>query len=64
MRTLTIVALACLALSNIGITRADAAPWCADYSDKSTNCGFTSFQQCQADISGVGGFCSPNPAAN
>ena len=62
MRTLAVVTLTCLALSYVGIGRAEAAPWCANYSDKSTNCGFTTFQQCEADISGVGGFCGPNPA--
>src|SRR5215472_11354134 len=24
------------------------------------NCGFTSFQQCLADVSGIGGFCTQN----
>ena len=37
--------------------------WCAQYSgmDGGTNCGFYTIQQCQAAISGVGGFCSPSP---
>jgi hypothetical protein len=61
MRTLTILALATVALSNAGGTRAQAAAWCAYYSDQSTNCGFATFEQCQADISGVGGICSRNP---
>ena len=30
-------------------------PWCAQYSgDGGTNCGFTTFQQCLADVSGIG----------
>ena len=34
-------------------------PWCAYYSGRgfggATNCGFTSFQQCMATVSGIGG---------
>ncbi len=61
MRTLTILALTALALLNVGDGRAQAAPWCAYYGDQSTNCGFETFAQCEADISGVGGMCSRNP---
>ena len=32
--------------------------WCAFYSNSSENCGFTSFQQCRASVSGVGGTCA------
>lgn len=36
-------------------------PWCAYYGkDSGTNCGFTTFEQCLADVSGIGGFCEPN----
>jgi len=37
-------------------------PWCAQYNDGSggMNCGFTAFQQCLADVSGIGGFCIQN----
>jgi hypothetical protein len=49
-----------------GAERASAAeyPWCAELKDRdgsSTNCGFTSFGQCMATVSGVGGFCRENP---
>jgi hypothetical protein len=48
----------------IGIgSRAQAQnyPWCADYAGfGSQNCGFTTFQQCQAALSGNGGFCNAN----
>jgi hypothetical protein len=39
-------------------------PWCAHYRFPldAVNCGFVNFQQCQATISGVGGFCYQNPA--
>lgn len=36
-------------------------PWCAAYSYRTKNCGFMTFQQCLATISGVGGSCEPNP---
>jgi hypothetical protein len=38
--------------------------WCAQYSGShggATNCGFYTLAQCQAAVSGVGGFCSPSP---
>jgi hypothetical protein len=59
-QTLALLALTGLALSYAGSARADEA-WCAYYEDQSTNCGFATFQQCEADISGVGGMCSRNP---
>ena len=41
--------------------RADG-PWCARYGTglEGSNCGFYSFEQCQAAISGNGGRCSQN----
>ena len=37
------------------------AKWCAVYSDGGgTNCGFSTYKQCRADISGVGGYCRRN----
>jgi hypothetical protein len=43
-------------------TRAEAEnyPWCADYSGGGTNCGFVTFEQCLATVSGIGGFCNRN----
>jgi hypothetical protein len=39
-------------------TRADGS-WCAHYGRSgATNCGFHSFEQCQAAVSGTGGFCT------
>ena len=62
-----------LSLSILGIviatvalgSRAEAQnyPWCAQYSGEmggATNCGFVSFEQCLADVSGIGGFCMLN----
>ena len=42
--------------------------WCAQYDEAGTNCGFTSFSQCNEAISGNGGWCDRNllaaPMAN
>jgi hypothetical protein len=36
-------------------------PWCANYSGRGgTNCYFSTWAQCQAAVSGVGGYCSQN----
>jgi hypothetical protein len=35
-------------------------PWCTYYSKDGTNCGFVSFEQCLADVRGIGGFCQQN----
>jgi hypothetical protein len=63
MRTIpiTATALAGFLLSSIG-AHADGT-WCAQYggSNGGTNCGFYSFQQCEAARSGNGGFCYQNP---
>jgi tetratricopeptide (TPR) repeat protein len=34
------------------------AYWCANYRTGGTNCGFSTFGQCQAAVSGAGGFCN------
>jgi hypothetical protein len=38
-------------------------PWCAIYDMEGsvTNCGFVSREQCSWTVSGVGGYCAPNP---
>jgi hypothetical protein len=45
-----------------GPAQAQNYPWCAlygtPYSD--TSCGFVSYEQCMASVSGVGGFCQKN----
>jgi hypothetical protein len=58
MRRISVIwmTLAALSVSSIG---AHAATWCAYYGRQGgRNCGFHSFEQCQAAISGNGGFCS------
>jgi hypothetical protein len=51
----------------------DPYPWCAVYGGRGgggTNCGFTTWEQCMATVSGIGGFCNrnqfynPRPAAS
>ncbi len=36
-------------------------PWCANYSKGCMSCSFVTRDQCMADVSGIGGFCEPNP---
>jgi len=41
----------------------DPYPWCARYSGGmggASNCGFSTLEQCQATVSGIGGSCEPN----
>jgi Protein of unknown function (DUF3551) len=42
--------------------RAQNYPWCAHYGTPydDTSCGFVSYEQCMASVSGVGGFCEKN----
>jgi hypothetical protein len=38
-------------------------PWCAQYGgsgDGGRNCGFSTYAQCMATVSGIGGFCERN----
>jgi Protein of unknown function (DUF3551) len=64
MRLLLFVLGICVALLSIGTrTEAQNYPWCAYYSASGgggTNCGFLTFQQCMATVSGIGGFCNQN----
>jgi len=36
-----------------------AYPWCAKYTSRvdATSCYFTSYRQCEATVSGIGGYC-------
>jgi hypothetical protein len=45
----------------------DPYPWCAVYGGSmsgSSNCGFRTWQQCMATVSGIGGSCEPNQFYN
>ena len=59
---LFILGISVAIVSNENRAEAQNYPWCAQYSggDGGMNCGFTTFQQCLATISGIGGFCVQN----
>jgi Protein of unknown function (DUF3551) len=63
MRTVPLIsiAFAALLLSTMG-ARAGGG-WCANYGTghSGSDCSFNSFEQCQATLSGLSGFCQPNP---
>ena len=64
MRSIAIVSIMFATLS-LCANEAQAAPWCAQYGGRGgggTNCGFYSYQQCTAALSGNGGICSRNGA--
>src|SRR5215831_17956432 len=66
MRTIPFVLIAFVALSlPTSAARAEAnGGWCANYGtglDGAINCSYTSFEQCRATVSGIYGFCTPNP---
>jgi len=69
---LAAIALAALTLSAAAPARAyekpyDPYPWCAAYGydmGGASNCGFLTWEQCMATVSGVGGFCEPNQFYN
>jgi hypothetical protein len=54
-----------IGVGTVGIgNRAEAQnyPWCLIYGTDfgGKNCGFTTFQQCQDTVRGIGGFCMQN----
>jgi uncharacterized protein DUF3551 len=63
MRAISLISVT-LATLALGATNAAAGSYCATYSDQkggSENCTFTSLAQCQAQVSGLGGWCRANP---
>ena len=62
MRTIVIVAATLAALPLTSIHARAEGSWCAYYTKGATNCGFHSYAQCLADVTGIGGSCAPNPA--
>jgi hypothetical protein len=63
MRFLILLPVISLAIAATG-THAGAQnyPWCAHYGKGGgdLNCGFSTWDQCLADVSGIGGFCERN----
>src|ERR1700749_2328279 len=59
-----------VAIAGAGMTLTAAAssaqaqnyPWCPHYGTPydDTSCGFVSYEQCMASVSGIGGFCQKN----
>jgi Protein of unknown function (DUF3551) len=64
MRTIPIIltTFAALSLSMFG-ARASNGSWCANYGTghSGIDCSFKSMEQCLATLSGLSGFCAPNP---
>ncbi|HEX3939501.1 MAG TPA: DUF3551 domain-containing protein [Xanthobacteraceae bacterium] len=64
MKTLIFLAVAIAGAATLAApAQAQNYPWCAQYGGSSgspTNCGFSTYRQCQEDISGIGGFCVRN----
>jgi Protein of unknown function (DUF3551) len=58
---LAIFVLGILVLAVATPASAQNYPWCATYGGSgSSNCGFSTQAQCQAAVSGTGGFCNQN----
>jgi Protein of unknown function (DUF3551) len=67
MRFRAKVIVAALVMIPAALTQTPAsASWCAQYSGGGggESCGFSSFEQCQASVSGIGGFCRPSQYNN
>jgi hypothetical protein len=65
MRSITFIlsALSALALFTPTAGHADPYKWCAQYGGNGgggRNCGFVTWDQCMATVSGIGGFCEIN----
>jgi hypothetical protein len=61
MRKIFFLAAVLIALPSTGGTARADGPWCARDVRGGTNCGFHTYAQCMANISGIGGVCTPNP---
>ena len=64
MRSLLLVA-GIVVVAGVMSTAAQAQnyPWCAYYGGRDgggANCGFTTYEQCMATLSGMGGYCNRN----
>jgi uncharacterized protein DUF3551 len=56
--------LAAVAVFTPMVGQAEPYKWCAQYGGANRggarNCGFVSWEQCMATVSGIGGTCEPN----
>jgi Protein of unknown function (DUF3551) len=67
MKILTLALGAVIGIAALaGRAEAQNYPWCAvlNTGDASYNCGFVTFQQCLATVSGIGGTCMVNTTYN
>src|SRR5262249_27030308 len=60
------IGVSSIALATMVLTATDVRSannnWCATYTKpENENCTFATFEQCQATVWGVGGWCRPNP---
>jgi len=63
------IGLGSITLATMALTATDVRGannnWCATYTKpENENCTFATFEQCQATVWGVGGWCRPNPFPN
>jgi Protein of unknown function (DUF3551) len=64
MRTILLAAMfGALAVSAMPAAAEITYPWCAQYGERdgARNCGFSTWNQCMAALSGNGGYCIENP---
>jgi hypothetical protein len=59
MKVFLFVSAVLVGITGIG-THADTQnyPWCSYYKNGGTNCGFITFDQCIANVSGIRGYCA------
>jgi uncharacterized protein DUF3551 len=56
------IAVPVLLLTNMDGAVAQNYPWCAEgIKGGARNCGFVTWEQCMAAVSGHGGYCEQNP---
>ena len=62
MYAIVMAMIAALVVFAPSVVQAAPYKWRAVYAAfGATNCGFVTIEQCRATISGIGGFCDPNP---
>jgi len=62
MRNIAIPTLALLTLAGASAKAQYNLPWCAVYYNTTAHsCAFATWAQCQAELSGIGGYCYNNP---
>jgi tetratricopeptide (TPR) repeat protein len=55
--------IAAAGLALVAPAAAKEPGWCASYRNGGNNCGFYTYDQCMAAVSGIGGFCNRSPYA-